>query len=235
MRGKKVGVWCCGNQPELFAALTKNGINPAKKSDVTIINQPFDMNLFLQKKVDAAAAMTYNELAQVLETKNPATGKLYTLSDLNVLKMQNQGTGMLEDGVFVQSDWIASAKNQDIAKRFLAATFQGWAYCRDHMASCVNIVLQNGPTLGKGHQTWQMNEINAIAWPAPLGVGVMSTAAFNRTAAIAKTYKVIKKLPSGAYRTDLAKAAVAMDKAKGINVWGLKYKKAVVPVTPGGK
>src|SRR6478735_9141418 len=28
MRGKKVGVWCCGNEPELFAALNKNGINP---------------------------------------------------------------------------------------------------------------------------------------------------------------------------------------------------------------
>ena len=28
MKNKKVGVWCCGNQPELFAALTKNGINP---------------------------------------------------------------------------------------------------------------------------------------------------------------------------------------------------------------
>ncbi|HET8743381.1 MAG TPA: ABC transporter substrate-binding protein, partial [Gaiella sp.] len=25
MRGKKVGVWCCGNEPELFAALQKNG------------------------------------------------------------------------------------------------------------------------------------------------------------------------------------------------------------------
>ena len=74
MRGKKVGVWCCGNQPELFAALQKNGIDPNKPSDVTIVNQPFDMNLFLQHQVDAAAAMTYNELAQVLETKNPATG-----------------------------------------------------------------------------------------------------------------------------------------------------------------
>ena len=56
MRGKKVGVWCCGNQPELFAALTKNGIDPSKASDVTIVNQPFNMDLFLQKQVDAAAA-----------------------------------------------------------------------------------------------------------------------------------------------------------------------------------
>src|SRR3954454_3666727 len=47
MKGKKVGVWCCGNQFELYAALTKNGINPNNKSDVTIFNQPFTMTDFL--------------------------------------------------------------------------------------------------------------------------------------------------------------------------------------------
>ena len=72
---------------------------------MTIVNQPFDMHLFLKNQVDAAAAMTYNELAQVLETKNPKTGKLYTLKDLNVFKMADPkvGTGMLEDNVFVRS------------------------------------------------------------------------------------------------------------------------------------
>src|SRR6478609_9082168 len=132
MRGKKVGVWCCGNQPELFAALTKNGINPAKASDVTIVNQPFDMSLFLKKQVDAAAAMTYNELAQVLETKNPATGKLYQLSDLNVFKMASPqvGTGMLEDNVFVRGDWLKNAANQATTQKFLKASFEGWIYCR---------------------------------------------------------------------------------------------------------
>src|SRR5437879_9776079 len=66
MKHKKVGVWCCGNQPELYAALTKNGIDPNNPSDVTIFNQPFDMVAFLSHQIDAAAAMTYNELAQVL-------------------------------------------------------------------------------------------------------------------------------------------------------------------------
>ena len=109
MKGKKVGVWCCGNQPELFAALTKNGINPSSKSAVTIVNQPFTMDLFLQRKVDAAAAMTYNELAQVLENKNPKTGKLYKLSDLNVFKMASPavGTGMLEDNIFTTQKYLS--------------------------------------------------------------------------------------------------------------------------------
>jgi NitT/TauT family transport system substrate-binding protein len=235
MQGKKVGVWCCGNQFELYAALTKNGINPGSKSDVTIVNQPFDMNLFLKRQVHAAAAMTYNELAQVLETKNPKTDKLYQLGDMNVLKMEDQGTGMLEDGVFTTGKWIADSKNQEIAKRFLAASFEGWIYCRDHHAECVDIVLQHGPTLGKGHQTWQMNEINALIWPAPNGIGVMDKAAFDRTAQIAKQFKVIKKpASSDAYRTDLATAANDIVKKAGMDVNGNSWTKATVKVTPGG-
>jgi NitT/TauT family transport system substrate-binding protein len=239
MRGKKVGVWCCGNENELYAALTKNGIDPKNKSDVTIVNQPFNMDLFLSREVDAAAAMTYNELAQVLETKNPKTGKLYTLSDLNVIPMENTkkgaGTSMLEDEIFVRDDWIKDKKNQAIAKKFLAASFRGWIYCRDHANDCVKIVLKNGPALGNGHQRWQMNEINALIWPNKLGIGVTDPKAFNRTASIAKQFGVIKNSPSGAYRTDLAKAAVAQLKAQGVDVYGKKWKKAKIKVTENGK
>src|ERR671933_1703106 len=145
LANKKVGVWCCGNQFELYAALTKNGIDPNSKSDVTIVNQPFDMNLFLGRQVQAASAMTYNELAQVLESKNPKTGKLYTLNDLNVIPMQKVGTSMLEDNVFTTGAWIKNPANQAIAKKFLTASFQGWIYCRSHLNDCTNIVLQNGP------------------------------------------------------------------------------------------
>src|SRR4029077_4020037 len=112
MKDKKVANWLGGTQCELFAALVKNGMNPEKNQGVTIVQQPFDMNLFLQNKVDSASAMTYNELAQVLESKNPKTGKLYTLADLNVIKMQDVGTGMLEDGLFSTGKWLSSKANQ---------------------------------------------------------------------------------------------------------------------------
>ena len=235
MKGKKVANWLGGNEFEIFAALVKNGMDPEHNKGVTIVQQPFDMNLFLQNKVDSASAMTYNELAQVLESKNPKTGKLYTLADLNVIKMQNVGTGMLEDGVFTQGKWISDKKNQEIATRFLKASFQGWIYCRDHVSDCTNIVLKNGPTLGHGHQLWQMNEINKLIWPAPKGIGVMDKAAFARTAKIAQQFKVIKKAPSSAYRTDLAAAADKALKSSGVDVYGKGYKPAVVKVTPGGK
>jgi NitT/TauT family transport system substrate-binding protein len=232
MAGKKVGVWCCGNEFELFAALTKNGIDPKDKSDVTIVNQPFDMSLFLQRQVDAAAAMTYNELAQVLEQKNPDTGELYTLEDLNVITMEEAGTAMLEDGVFVRGDWIADEANQDVATRFLRASFRGWIFCRDSQEECLSIVLDNGPTLGEGHQRWQMNEINALIWPNDAGIGVMVEEDFQRTADIAAQFKVISKpATSDAYRTDLAEAALTDIEE---DTKGADWEKAEVEVTEGG-
>lgn len=237
MKNKKVGVWCCGNQPELYAALTKNGIDPNNPSDVTIFNQPFDMVAFISHSIDAAAAMTYNELAQVLETKNPKTGKLYQLSDLNVFKMASPrvGTGMLEDNLFTTGKWLKSTANQATLVKFLTASFRGWIYCRDHQADCLNIVLKNGPTLGHGHQNWQLNEINALIWPNPSGIGVVPASAVSQTAKIAKTYKVIAKSPNGATNYAYARKALAAVKASGSDVYGKSWKKATVAVTAGGK
>ncbi len=52
--------------------MTKAGLDPGK--DVTLVQQQFDMQGLLRKDIDAAQAMSYNEYAQVLEAKNPATG-----------------------------------------------------------------------------------------------------------------------------------------------------------------
>lgn len=235
MRGKKFGVWIYGNEFEQEAALVKYGMDP--KKDVTLVKQDFTMVPFIKGEVDASSAMTYNELAQVLETKNPKTGKLYTLKDLNVFKYESLGTGMLQDGIFVRGDWIKSKANQAVAVKFLQATFKGWAYCRDHYKECVNIVVSQGTALPKGHQTWQMNEVNKLIWPNKTGgIGIMSPAAFKRTAAIAYKFKVIKKpATAAAYRTDLAKKAVAALKAQGLDVTGKSYKPAIVKLTAGGK
>jgi NitT/TauT family transport system substrate-binding protein len=233
LRGKKVGVWLGGNEHKLFAALNKNGIDPQK--DVEIVQQPFDMNLFLNREIDAAAAMTYNELAQVLETKNPDTGELYTIDQLNVMKMSDLGTGALEDGIFVRNDWIQDEANQDIAKRFLKASFRGWIYCRDNPEDCLRIVLDNGPTLGEGHQRWQLNEINALIWPAPQGIGIMDPESFKVTNDIAVSGKVIKEpATDDAYRTDIAEAAVDELKNDDVDVTGESWQKETVEVTEGG-
>ncbi|MBI4675206.1 MAG: ABC transporter substrate-binding protein [Chloroflexi bacterium] len=235
-KGKKVGTWGFGNEFELFAAMRKANIDPNNKADVTIVQQPFDMSLLLNREVDAAEAMTYNEYAQVLEAVNPATGKLYQPEDLNVINFNAVGTAMLQDGIFVPGEWIKNAANQDTAVKFLTGAFQGWVYCRDNFEDAVNIVLKYGTTLGKGHQTWQLNEINKLIWPSPNGLGIMDPALFKQTAEISQQFAVIKAAPKeGVYRTDLAQKALAVLKGANVDVTGANYKPQTVQITKGGE
>ena len=52
--------------------------------------------------------MIYNEYAQVLEATNPATGKLYQPTDLNVINWNDVGTAMLQDALFARAAWLPS-------------------------------------------------------------------------------------------------------------------------------
>lgn len=237
--GRVVGVWCCGNQFPTFAALTKAGFDPENPDDVVVAQQAFDMNAFLAREIDAASAMTYNELAQVLEFVG-ADGAfpVYTLDDLNVLDFNEYGTAMLEDSIFVRADWLA--ENEATAVAFLRATFRGWAHCRDNADECVDFVLAAGPTLGVGHQVWQMNEVNKLVWPSPDGIGIMDDDAFTVTADIALTYGIIPEAAVGdgvTYRNDLARAALdsLMRDFPDLDLMGLDYVAPDVEITPNGE
>ena len=234
MKGKKVGSWLGGNEPEVFAALTKAGIDPAR--DVTVIKQDFDMSGLLKGDLDTAQAMIYNEFAQVLEAKNPKTGQLYQASDLNVIDFNgaNVATAMLQDMIFARDAWLKKAGNEDIAVKFLVASYKGWIYCRDNAQKCVDIVLKAGSKLGASHQVWQMNEINALIWPSPTGIGLLDKGTWAQTATIATKYGILKKEPSdGAFRTDLAKKALEALGDK-VDVRGAAYKKATITLNAGG-
>ena len=124
LRGKKVGNWGFGNEYELFAGMTEAGLDPAK--DVTLVQQQFDMLALLKGDIDAAQAMTYNEYAQVLEAKNPATGKLYQPSDFTTLNWNDVGTAMLQDAVWANTEKLESdTAYQDTTVKFLTARGEG--------------------------------------------------------------------------------------------------------------
>ena len=65
--GKKVGVWDFGNEHEVIAGARKFGLEV--DDDYTKVIQDFNMNALLNREIDVAEAMTYNEYAQVLEAK----------------------------------------------------------------------------------------------------------------------------------------------------------------------
>ena len=228
--GKKIGVWDFGNEFEVTAGAKKAGLEQG--TDYEKVIQPFDMTLLLSKQIDVAEAMIYNEYAQVLEAKNPETGNLYQPGDLNVINWNDEGTAMLQDALFARASWLSQAGNEDIAIRFLRASFQGWIYCRSNPSDCVDYTLKAGSTLGKGHQTWQLNEVNALVWPSPNGIGIMDPALWQQTVDVSIGAGIIKEAPPAeAYRTDLATKALEgiTDDTKGTD-----FQKGVVEVTEGG-
>jgi NitT/TauT family transport system substrate-binding protein len=234
LKGKKVGAWGFGNEAELYAGLRKAGLDPDNPDDVQITAQQFDMEAFAAGEIDAAQAMIYNEYAQVLEKKNPATGELYKAEDLNVISWEEYGTSMLQDAIFASEAWLAKPGNEDVAVKFLKASFRGWIFCRDNPAECVDIVLKSDAALPKGHQTWQLNEVNGIIWPAPNGIGITDAAAFDRTVQVALDGKILTKPVVGTpWRNDLAEKALA---ALGdADTKGASWQKATVTLTEGGK
>jgi len=233
MAGKKVGTWGFGNEHELFVALRNEGLNPDNPEDVEIIQQSFDMLALLNRELDAAQAMIYNEYAQILESENVETGELYTADDLVVIDYNDVGTAMLQDHVFALDSWLAEEGSEEIATRFLAASFKGWQFCRDSFDECVEIVLNNGPTLGASHMSWQLNEINNLIWPSPNGIGVMDADAWAQTVQVSVDGGVIAEPASDdAYRTDLAEAALELLDG---DLMGENYEPAEVELVAGGE
>ena len=228
--GKKVGVWDFGNEYEVTAGAKKHGLEVG--TDYEKVIQDFNMDALLGRQIDVAEAMTYNEYAQVLEAINPDTGELYQPDDLDVIDWNAEGTAMLQDAVFARKAWLEQEGSEEIATKFLRATLRGWIYCRDNPDACVDYVLELGPTLGKGHQAWQMNEVNPLIWPSPNGIGVTDQALWDQTIGIAKEGGVLKNDPAeGAFRNDLVQAALAeiTEDTKGEG-----FQKGTVEVTEGG-
>jgi NitT/TauT family transport system substrate-binding protein len=239
LKGKTVGNWGFGNEFELFAGMTKAGLDPGK--DVKLVQQQFDMNAFLHGDIDAAQAMIYNEYAQVLEAKNPATGQLYQPSDLNVINWEQDGTGMLQDAIWASTDKLKDAAYQNQTVQFIEASIEGWAYCRDNPSKCRDIVVKNGSKLGNSHQLWQMNEINKLIWPAASGAGLIDQKAWNQTVQISQQTKnqdgktVLTKAPdASAYSNDYVTKALADLKANGVDVTGTSFKPITVQLQEGG-
>ena len=230
-KGKKVGAWGFGNEFEVTAAAKKAGLEEG--TDYEKVIQPFDMSLLLTRQIDVAEAMIYNEYAQVLEATNPETGELYQPTDLNVINYNDEGTAMLQDAIFARASWLAEAGNEEIATNFLKASFQGWIYCRDNPADCIQYTVNAGSTLGAGHQAWMMNEINPLIWPSPNGIGLVDAASWQQTVDVAIGAGIIKEAPpADAYRTDLAEAALS--ELADADTKGTSFTKGTVEVTPGG-
>lgn len=236
--GKRIGSWGFGNEWEIFAAMAAEGLD---STSVEIVTQDFNMTAFLQGDIDAAQAMTYNEWAQVLESLNPDTGELYTTEEFNVIAYQETSGGMLQDAI-----WADAAKLADdeayasTAVALLKAVIRGWAFARDDVQAAADITIAAGSTWGPSHELWMANETNKLIWPAPNGIGVIDTAAWEQTVAgaLAAANEQGQRLitaepPATAYSNEYIEQAIA--ELSDVDTTGDGYAPIEVELTEGGQ
>ncbi|MFT4262698.1 MAG: ABC transporter substrate-binding protein [Nocardioides sp.] len=239
LKGKKWVNWGYGNQWELLAMLQgAGGLAPAD----TAYESEGDAaaNLF-DDGYDAVTAMTYNELAELLETKNPDTGELYTKDDFNILDPNEYDAGMLEDGIWTTGEEISS--KPDVVQAFITASLKGWIYVRDNPTDGAAMSASHGSQHPATHELWMMNEINKLIWPSSAGVGTVDDDAWKRTVSESQSVidpasgkPLITTAPADSVinQTFVTQALTDL-KAEGLDVTGDDFTPETVELTEGGE
>ncbi len=242
--GKRIGSWGFGNEWEIFAAMAAEGLDA---TSVSITTQDFSMNALLDRDVDAAQAMTYNEWAQILEVVNPETGELYQPEDFDVVSYEDTAGAMLQDAIWADTARLDSdPAYADAAVRFLKAITKGWIFARDNPEEAADITYNAAINaeaafpVGPVHQLWQMNEINKLIW-AGGDFGLVDQAAWDKTVAGALSAINQDGLPlitaeptDSAFSNEYIEQALAELEEEGITVDGA-YSPIEVTLTEGGQ
>ena len=242
--GKRIGSWGFGNEWEIFAAMAAEGLDA---STVSITTQDFSMNALLDRDVDAAQAMTYNEWAQILEVVNPETGELYQPEDFDVVSYQDTEGAMLQDAIWADTQRLADdPAYADAAVRFLKAVTKGWIFARDNPEEAAEIVYDIASNaeaafpVGPVHQLWQMNEVNKLIWTGA-DFGIVDQAAWDKTVAGALSavnqdgLELITTEPAAsAFSNEYIEQALAELEEEGVEVGG-EYTPIDVVLTEGGQ
>lgn len=241
--GKRIGSWGFGNEWEIFAAMAAEGLD---STTVSIVTQDFSMNALLDRDVDAAQAMTYNEWAQILEVVNPDTGELYQPEDFDVVSYEDTEGAMYQDAIWADTVRLDDPAYADAAVRFLKAVTKGWIFSRDNPEEAASIVYDAAINaeaafpVGPVHQLWQMNEINKLIW-AGGDFGLIDQALWDKTVAGALAAKnqdgielITTEPAASAYSNTYIEQALAELEEEGVTVGG-EYTPIDVTLTEGGQ
>ena len=172
--GHTLGTWFFGNELPLYSWMSKLGL-PTDGSDegVTIQKINFNVDPLLQKQVDCATTMTYNEYWQVIDAG-------LTPADLVVFKYEDEGISTLEDGLYTTEENLEDPEMVDKLARFVRASMKGWKYAEENPDEAADIVLENDETGAQTeeHQKRMMGEIAKLTEGSD---GTLDPADFERT------------------------------------------------------
>ena len=199
--GHTLGTWFFGNEIPLLSWMGKLGYSTdGSDGGVTIQKINFNVDPLLQKQVECATTMTYNEYWQVIDAG-------LTPEDLVVFKYEDEGISTLEDGLYTTEDNLADPEMSEKLVRFVRASMKGWKYAEENPDEAAEIVLENDQTGAQTekHQKRMMGEIAKLTEGSN---GALDEAAFDRSAAITMEGGMITKAPEGAWTHEITDEAL---------------------------
>jgi len=199
--GHTLGTWFFGNEIPLYSWMGQLGYpTDGSEGGVTIQKINFNVDPLLQKQVECATTMTYNEYWQVIDAG-------LSPDDLVVFKYEDEGISTLEDGLYVTEDSLSDPAMNDKLVRFVRASMKGWKYAEANPDEAAEIVLENDQTGAQTekHQKRMMGEIAKLTAGSD---GKLDVAAFDRSVRITMEGGMITQEPSGAWTHDITDKAL---------------------------
>ena len=172
--GHTLGTWFFGNELPLYSWMSKLGYETdGSEGGVTIQKINFNVDPLLQKQVECATTMTYNEYWQVIDAG-------LTPEDLVVFKYEDEGISTLEDGLYTTEANLEDPEMVDKLTRFVRASMKGWKYAEENPDEAAEIVLENDATGAQTeeHQKRMMGEVAKLTAGSN---GALDPADFERT------------------------------------------------------
>ncbi len=176
--GRTLGVWFFGNEFPFLSWMDSLGLSTdGGAGGVEVLRQGFNVDPLIQNQADCISTMTYNEFWQVIDAG-------FSEDDLVTFKYEDQGVGVLEDGLYTTEDNLTDPAFRDKLVRFVRASIRGWDFALANQAEAVGIVLDNetaGFALSELHQTRMIAAVDELITGESGGTGRLDPAAFQRT------------------------------------------------------
>ena len=158
MNGKIVGLWQRDFmiQPTIFFR--------KKQLQVRVVPQAYSIDAFLRGAFDVVSAMYYNEYHRIYEAG-------LDKNDIVTFWFADYGLNYPEDGIYcTNSTWEAQ---EDVSRRFIAASLKGWEWAFSHKQEAVDIVMgychQYNMATSRNHQNWMLKAMEELMKAEPNG------------------------------------------------------------------
>jgi len=126
LKKAKVATWRSGFDQLARSVVSGRGL------DFQWIEAVYPVNLFVAGAVDAAVAMTYNELLLIRQAG-------FDPSPESIFRFKDNGYNIQEEGVYMSRSYYL--KNKDRADRFARASRKGWEWVADNPDEALDIVM----------------------------------------------------------------------------------------------